>query len=458
MPLQIFDYQKTGAAFLASRRRAGLFDQMRVGKSAQAVRACDLLMLKRGIVICPAAVREVWRGEFAKFGIMRRSIVKGVNIHDFVSWMRGTFDILVTSFEQATKWAERIRGMGEILDFVIVDEGHYLKNCETQRTKAILGDFTLPLGQASRGGVVDFARYAWILTGTPMANDPADIYTFLRFCNTDPRGDVMPLSRNIFQKRYFSTFKKTFGERNSPRPDVVHELRQIILNNSLRRTQTEAGLHFPPIFFTDVTLDGDTTAIRELLMQYPGLEPAIVHAVESGGLSFLDAQHIATLRRLIAEAKAPPYAELLWQELQDTDQKYVVMGISKRALLIIQDYLAKRGITAVVINGDTPEKQRVALTEAFQTEPDVRVLIANIRAGGAGTSYTAACNLDMFESAWAPGDNAQALMRVQGISQKYNIMVRWISLVNTIDEAVNEIVAEKTAAIAQVHGSDMFVH
>jgi SNF2 family DNA or RNA helicase len=71
VPLQIFDYQKTGANFLARRQRAGLFDQMRVGKSAQAVRAADLLMLKRIIVICPAAVREVWRGEFAKFGIMR---------------------------------------------------------------------------------------------------------------------------------------------------------------------------------------------------------------------------------------------------------------------------------------------------------------------------------------------------------------------------------------------------
>jgi SNF2 family DNA or RNA helicase len=107
----------------------------------------------------------------------------------------------------------------------IVDEGHYLKNCETQRTKAILGDYTLKLGEGKQGGVVDFARYAWILTGTPMANDPVDIYTFLRFCNTEPQGNVMPLSRGLFQRRYFSTFKKTFGERNTPRPDLVAELR-----------------------------------------------------------------------------------------------------------------------------------------------------------------------------------------------------------------------------------------
>jgi hypothetical protein len=117
----------------------------------------------------------------------------------------------------------------------------------------------------------------------------------------------------------------------------------MIENNSMRRTQAEAGLQFPPIFFTEITLDGDTTPIRELLSQYPGLEPAIVDAVRVGGLSFLDAQHIATLRRLVAEAKAVPYAELLAQELRDTDQKYVVMGISKKALLTIQEYLIGQG-------------------------------------------------------------------------------------------------------------------
>lgn len=463
MPLDIFDYQKTGASFLSARTRAGLFDQMRVGKSAQAIRALDLNLLRRGIVICPAAVRDVWRGEFAKFALLKRDIVKGVNIHDFVSWMRGRFDVLITSYEQASKWAERIKDMGEIFDFCIIDEGHYLKNSEAQRTKAILGDYTKPLSgkgaEAPAPGIADYARYAWILTGTPMANDPMDIYTFLRFCNGNyTKGqEVMPLSQGVFQKRYFSSFKKTFGERNTPRPDKLEELSTLFKNHSLRRTQKEAGLQLPPIFFTSIAIEGDTSAIRELLMQYPGLEPAILHAVQVGGLSFLDAQHIATLRRLVAEAKAIPYVQLLWEELQNTDQKYVVMGISKQALLTIQDYLTGKQIASVIVNGDTPERQRGPLIEAFQTDPSVRVFLGNSKAAGTGISLTAAANIDIFESAWDPATNAQALMRVQGVSQKQNIMARWITCTNTIDEAVTAIVAEKTAAIAQVQGSEMFV-
>jgi len=453
MPLDVFDYQLTGAAFLAQRTRGGLFDEMRVGKSAQAIRACDMLGLTRGIVICPGTARDVWRGEFGKFGIYPRRLIKGVDIHDYVAWMRGRFDVLITSYEQATRWASKIQQQGEIFDFCIVDEGHYAKNSEALRTKAVLGDFTVPVGKAAAPGIVDWAKYAWILTGTPMANDPMDIYTFLRFAQ------VMPLTQSVFGKRYFHEFKKTYGSRNTPREDKREELRRLIWNNAMRRTQKEAGLQFPPIFLTDVTIDGDTTAIREMLAQYPGLDYGIVDALKNGGLSFLDSQHVATLRRLVGEAKAIPYAAMLFEELQNTDAKFAVMGLHTMALRGVQDYLTARGITSVLVNGDVKkDSHRTALIEAFQTDPNVRVFLGNIKTVGTAISLTAACNLDMLESDWAPANNAQALMRVQGVSQKSNIMVRFISLANSIDEAVNKIVAGKTAAIAAVQGGQLFTH
>lgn len=451
MPLEIFDYQKTGADFLAQRTRGGLFDEMRVGKTAQAIRACDNLKLRRGIVICPGTAREVWRGEFAKFQIMNRSVIKGVDIHDYVAWMRGRFDVLATSYEQATRWAPRIKEQGEVLDFCIVDEGHYAKNSEAQRTKTVVGDFTMPVGKGHIG-IVDWARYAWILTGTPMANDPMDIYTFLRFCQ------VMPLTQGVFQKRYFHEFKKTYGSRNTPRADKVDELKRLIWNNALRRTQKEAGLQLPPIFITSITLDGDTTQIRELLSQFPGLDSAITTALQVGGLSFLDAQHIATLRRLVGEAKAIPYASLLFEELQNTDAKYVVMGFHKNALRGVHDYLAARGITSVMLTGDTPEKHRGPLIEAFQTDPRVRVCLGNYKTAGTAVSLTAARHIDLLELMWDPGTNAQGLMRVQGVTQKHNIQARVITLANSIDEAVNEIVAGKTAAIVTAQGGQLYTH
>lgn len=451
MPLPLFKFQEEGAAFLAGRARAGLFDEMGVGKSAQGVRACDLIQGKRGIVICPAAVREVWRGEFAKFATIKRDVIKGINIHDFMRWKRGRADVLITSFDQATNWAEQIDGMGEFLDFVIIDEGHYLKNDETKRTKAILGDLTEP-GLRSVSGIVKWAIKAWILTGTPMANDPMDIYTFLRFV------DCMPLKKGVFKHRYFSTFKRTFNERNEPRPDIVDELKQLIGNNSLRRTQKEVGLQIPAIFLTNVLLDGDNSAIKELLDQYPGLSQAIVDALRSGGLSFLDAQHIATLRRLVGEAKAIPYAALLYEELMNSTGKTVTMGIHKKALADVQGYLARRGVHSVMVNGDTPERLRGPMVQAFQEDPNIRVFLGNIRSAGTGLTLTAAPNIDMLESDWTPAGNAQAIKRVHRIGQVHKVRARFITLANSIDETVNIIVAEKTAAIASIEGEAMNSH
>lgn len=436
---------------MASAARRGNFDEMRVGKSAQAIRAMDLAGLKRGIVICPGTARGVWVGEFNKFQLIRRSLIKGVKIHDYVAWMRGRFDVLITSYEQATSWHEKITSQGEILDFAVVDEAHYCKNSDAARTKAVLGDFTQPPGRG-KPGIVDWARYSWMLTGTPLANDPLDIYTFLRWVG------CMPLSQAQFVKRYFHEFKKSYGSRNTPRAEMVDELRRLIWNNAIRRTQKEAGLQLPPVFLTSITIDGDTSYIRELLQNYPGLDTAIVQALRAGSLSFLDAQHIATLRRLVGEAKAIPYAQMLFEELQSTGQKYVVGGLHRAALHGAMNYISSKGIHCVHIDGSVPERHRHPIIEEFQTNKNCRVIFINLRAGGTAISLTAACNFDLLESSWSPGDNAQGIMRVQGVSQKNNIRARFITLSDSIDEAVNEIVAGKTAAIAIAQGGQLYTH
>jgi SWI/SNF-related matrix-associated actin-dependent regulator 1 of chromatin subfamily A len=182
------------------------------------------------------------------------------------------------------------------------------------------------------------------------------------------------------------------------------------------------------------------------------LRRAIVKAVEQGGLSFLDAQHVATLRRLIGEAKAPAYLELIAEELAAGKDKVVIMGIHTRALAIIAEGLRARGFPGVELVGSTPEAQRVANVMAFQQDPNVRWLIGNLRAAGTGHTLTAACDIDLFESSWAPADNAQALMRVHRIGQERTVHARFISLSGSLDEVVSETVARKTAAIAMVEG------
>lgn len=431
MPLDLLPYQDDGADFLAGKSRAGLFDEMGVGKSAQAIRALDRIGAQRVVIVSPAAVREVWVGEFRKFAQRPRKILKGRDIQDLNLWLRHKADVLILSYEKATTWSERIAG--DLFDALIFDEAHYLKSKQSRRTIAMLGAEC-----DGKHGLAKWAARVWFLTGTPNPNDAADVWAMMRFCG------ATRLSQRIFRDRYYNARVGMHSASHTPRADMAPELKQAIRSFSLRRTKHDAGLQLPPIWLTTVTVDGDTTEVLDLLRQYPGLETAILEAIEAGGLSFLDAQHVATLRRLVGEAKAPAYVEMLKGEFDSGLDKLVIFGIHQKALLSIKAGLEAHGIRCVGGPGGVDARDVVA----FQTDPAVQAFLVNIKAGGTGQTLTAAASIDMFESSWAPADNAQALMRVHRIGQTRNVQARFITLAKSIDGVVGETVARKTANIA----------
>lgn len=444
MPIQTFQFQEDGAAHIARYERHGLHDEMGVGKTAQVIRAVNMIDARRGLIIAPAMLRENWLAEFRKFSHVGYRVAKGRDIHDFVAWARGRFHILVTSYELATRWANSIYNSGEPLDFAALDEAHFLKNSGTARSKAILGP-----GMDGDDGAITWANQVWHVTGTPMANDPLDCFTFLRFCR------ATTLGKEPFIRRYFHQHRTAYGARHQVRPEALEELRYLISNNAIRRTKKDVGLQLPPIFLTTMYVDGDTDEIRAMLGQYPGLEQAIVDAIEQGGLSFLDAQHIATLRRLVGEAKAVPYSHILHEELEASDDKRVVYGAHRMSLRTVRDYLVRKGLGAVLIDGDTPMRDRDVYVQMFQEDPRCRVFLGNIKAAGTGITLTAACEIDMLESDWTPAGNVQAIMRVHRIGQTRNVRARFITLARSLDEVINRVVSEKTGAIAEIEGFRM---
>lgn len=440
MALDIFPYQADGAHFLAARPRAGLLDKPGVGKTAQVVRATDLRGSARGWITCPAVAREHWRGEFDKFGLQKRKVCKGVTIHDFVAWAHGHFDVMVTSYELAARWAQHLHERCEPLDFMVFDEAHYLKNDGAKRSKLLLG----PESDGAYGAV-QWAQQAWWLTGTPVPNDPIDIFTFLRFQN------VMPLNKRDFSRRYFTSRPTTYGSVQRAKPEMAPELRSLIANNSICRTLDEVGVQLPPIFITTYLVDGNTDEVRRALLEHPGLDKAIINALESDkGIAGLDAPHVATLRRLIGEAKAVPYAATLLGELESGLDKIVVFAHHRSTLATVRDYLMKHNIRCCLIDGSTSERDRMAAIANFQADPEMRVVLANIRAAGTALTLTAACHLDMLESDWAPASNYQAIKRVHRLTQTRSVRARLITLANSFDVQVNKLVAAKTAAVGEL--------
>ena len=443
MTLPLLPYQVEGAKFLACHRlpRVGLFDDMGVGKTAQAIAGADGLRAMRIIVVCPAAVREVWRSEFKKFATVERRIIKGKTIHDLNLFLRYRVDVLLLSYEMATKWAKQLST--DIYDLIIFDESQYLKGHDTQRTRAMLGHRC-----DGHGGLARWAARVWFLSGTPAPNSPCDIWPFLRFT----KGTAMNL--RPFTDRYFKSRPGTYNVSQTPRDEMMPELRSAIKAVSLRRTKDEVGLKLPPIWLTTTSVDGDTAEIRELLRGHPGLEAEIKRAIEMGGLSFLDAQHIMTLRRLIGESKAPHVVELVTEELHNGCDKVALFFCHTRALEIVRAGLTARGFACVDVQGSTRENDRGKAVDAFQRDPEVRVFLGNVRAAGTGLTLHAAARIIMVESDWSPAANSQALMRVHRIGQTRAVHAQFVSLANSLDEHVTNVVARKTAAIVKIGFSD----
>lgn len=447
MTLPLFDYQDTASDVLSVRDRFGLHDEMGIGKTATTIGGINKILGTRGIIVCPAMLRENWMKEWRKFSTYDLRMCKGKNIHDFVAWQRGRFDVLVTSYEQMTNWTPQFMADGEYIDFVAFDEAHYLKNTEANRTKVLLGEEA-----SGENCLVEYAAHAWHVTGTPMANDPLDIYTFLRFAK------AFDMDSEEFVRYFFERRPTTFGARHFVKDRMVGVLQALIANNSIRRTHKDVGMELPPIWLKEVLIEGDQKGIHEIaeaIKEYPHLEQSIIAAIELGDLKMLDAPHIATLRRLVGKVKAVAYAQMLKWELDAGAAKRVAFFVHTEPLLYVRNYLKKYGYNMVLAYGDTPEHERVEAVRSFMEDKNVHVFGGNMRVAGVGLTLTESSEIDVVESDWSPANNAQAIKRVHRYGQRNEVHARFVTLANSIDEAVNKIVATKTASIAEIEGFSM---
>lgn len=444
MAQDVFAYQDEAAKIIASHRRFGLFDAMGVGKTATEIRTQDYRHIRgqggiEGLVICPAAIRENWRKEWLRFQTVNRRIIKIDTIYDLKAWLDGHFDVGLMSFERAASFAPYFEQACKPIDFCILDEAHYLKNPTSKRAKAILGEEF-----DGRGGILQWAVHADWVTGTPVPNDPADIWTFLRFLD-----GPMTLTNLGFKKKYLSVTPTQYGCKTRPKTGKTRELSSLIKQHSIARSMQDVGIQLPPIWLTTTTVEGNVKDINSLLQQFPGLDERILEHLRDGGdISGLDDEHVAALRRMLGETKATPYAHMLAEELKSGLDKVVIFGHHRLALQQIGEYLNKKGFRGVAIQGGTSEDDRGEAVSQFNGDPKCRFFLGNHRAAGVGLNLQeSCCRVDIFESDWTPAANAQSIKRVARYGQKRSMTARFITLNHWLEESIQQINKDKTERV-----------
>lgn len=443
MPDPVFDYQDKGAHIMAPRRRFANLDGMGVGKTATTIRAADYAGAIRFLGVMPASLRVNWSREIQRFGLYPRRTILANTAEDLKAWMMGYYDVCLLSYDRAANFAELFLMQAHMFPLMIIDEAHYLKNPEAARTKKILGPEL-----NGKGGIPMFAKQGWWVTGTPAPNDPADIYTMLRFMD-----GVMPLQRSGFISRYFKSSATTYGSRQKAKQDKLAELQEIIKSVSFSRSTKDVGIELPPVFLTSVAVDGDTRELETLLREHPEIDERIREAAENqSDLSELDDEYMAALRRLIAEAKAPQYARMIYEELQNGLDKVVIFGHHRTALQSIFMALEKKGkFRTVMLQGGMSDTARQEAIDSFNNDDYTRVFIGNHRAAGVGLNLQkSCCSIDIFEEDWSPAVNAQSIKRIARYGQTKTMRARFVRLAHHLEEAVQTTNIRKTRDILEL--------
>lgn len=402
--MKLRPYQEAGRDFLASRRLALLADEMRVGKTPQAILAAHKIGARRVLVLCPAVAVPHWEREFPKW------------------WPDGELpERMIRSYESARKYRAALRT--ERWDLLIVDEAHYAKNPNAQRTKMIF----------AQGGIAWQAERVWCLTGTPAPRHAGELWPILRAFG------VYAQDYRTFLLRY-CTFGQDFKGRpipNGTREDRIPELRALLGQIMLRRTRAQVAPEIPPIAFELLPVRPVVALDDKRFADAPADDDELAAWIEERAGS------LAEWRQLVAFAKVAPLgAEIITSLDARLYAQTIVFGHHVAPMTELCNLLRRDGVRAELLTGATTRVNREAIQERF-AKGETQVLVANIVAAGTAIDLSAADHAYMLEMSWTPGDNCQAVNRIVSLEKTRPTSVDVVTWANSFDDRIQSVLTRR---------------
>jgi SWI/SNF-related matrix-associated actin-dependent regulator of chromatin subfamily A-like protein 1 len=149
------------------------------------------------------------------------------------------------------------------------------------------------------------------------------------------------------------------------------------------------------------------------------------------------------LKRLACEGKIKTIFELVNSFLEETNEKLLLFGLHKFMVKALRE---KFPHNSVVIDGSVVGKKRQIAVDIFQSKPNIRLMIGNMKAAGEGVNLTAANNVDILELPFVPATVSQCLARAHRIGQQRTCFERFIIAKGTIEEKLCEVLQKRQDA------------
>jgi len=455
---ELFTHQ---AAFVASVREGHrsflLADEPGLGKTAQALLAAAASNAYPLLVVAPNVVKMNWAREVELWTPNKTATV----IHGSGETLDAFADIVIVNYDVLDRHVGWLRTLG--FKGMVVDEAHFIKNRESQRSKHVLSLAASIRSRSPRALMI-------ALTGTPLINTIEDfraIWQFLGWIDGEkPTATLLDrLEENGLTPADFGFFA---------------EARQTVIDMGIvRRKKLDVAADLPSKRIADLPVELDDEigrSIREaeaalsmrLLDRYHrGLalsknpdeidRSALVRLVAQAELDESKAaktgENVFTMVRKIGTAKAVLAADYTAQ-LARSVGKVVFFAKHIDVMDIAEQTLAKRGLKTVSIRGDQTAAFRQAQVDAFNNDPEVSVVVASLTAAGVGLNLQAASNVVLAELSWTSAEQTQAIDRVHRIGQEEPVTAWRIIAAQTIDAKIAELIGSKAGLAARALDGD----
>jgi len=412
MTKKIAPFQEKGRDFLASRKVAYLGDQMRLGKSCQAIQAADKLKAKRILVICPASVKITWAREFEKWSCTDRSvqIVSGTKAE-----IDPNADLVIINYD--ILWRPIIKEQLVKLSFAvgICDEAHYLAGKDSKRTKALLCS-------KNRTPILSKCIYKWFLSGTPILNRPREFYPILASCA--PHVIDPYKSYRAYTTRYCGGYWDGIqwvdnGATN--KEELNYKLHQGFMLRRLRKDVMDEI----PQDIQMISIEPNSKTKRLIGQQFSwAKEDADYQKLE------LD-DEMATVRRELGMAKLGE-AKSHIDYILGMEDKLVVFGYHRELIGELKKKLKK--YNPVVLQGGMSAEKKQEAVDTFTNDKKCRVFIGQMVAAGVGLDLSAANNILFVEPDWVPGTMEQPMDRCSGWNQEKQVFIQIMVYADSLEE------------------------
>ncbi|GAA2887148.1 DEAD/DEAH box helicase [Streptosporangium fragile] len=449
-------YQERGLSWLAFMSEIGLggilADDMGLGKTAQTL---SLLLDERDghatgprpgptLLVCPMSLLGNWQKEAARFAPSL-----DVYLHHGAARLRGEelarrverADLVLTTYGTALRDREVLAGFDWAR--VVCDEAQAIKNSAARQAQAVR---SLP------------ARSRFALTGTPVENHLADLWSLLEFCNPGLFG-----SARAFRERYQEPIERhgdevaTAALRRATGPFVLRRLKtdKAIISDLPEKMEMKVWCNLTP---EQATLY--QAVVEDMMSKIADSEGIERRGNVLAAMAKLKqvCNHPAHLlkdgSRLAGRSGKLARLEELAEEIVGEGDKALVFTQYAEFGALLQPYLsAHLGRPVLWLHGGLPKKRRDALVERFQHDDEPMLFLLSLKAAGTGLNLTAAGHVVHVDRWWNPAVENQATDRAFRIGQTKNVQVRKFICVGTLEERIDEMIERKQALAESVVGT-----